>query len=572
MLKSIVTSFLILISISVSAQYYGWSKSLGGSGADTCAALAIDKQANIYSIGSFSGTGDFRNDTILDNITSNGKDDIFIQKRDRKGKYLWTKKIGGKGNDRPSSMLFHNNALYISGSFEDTLDLGVKKIIPKGKRSIFLAKMDTAGKCIWVQTMGDTLYSRARSLAISKDGIYFSGEISGVIDQTKYQYTMFIQKRDFDGNVNWTKMMATKRKDIKANNGTRSVVSNAIALDSLGFIYNVGSLLKDSIDFNPSSSKDSILSTNGLADIFIQKLNSNGEFIWVKKIGGTSYDEANTIITKGNEFYIAGYFSSTVNFDPSSTVTPCSTCLSEKGNKDIFIGKYNLNGKLVWIKQIGGSKEDNAKQLDIDKYKNIYLVGTFNTSGSPTDFLGVSSMSSSGNNDVFLLKFDVLGKGILAQKFSGSGFDYGSVIKADTMKNVYIGGSYSGNMTITGASKSFVSNGTSDIFIYKSLLSKGSDSILNGSGKDTTGLVHENFLNFKIYPNPVLNTLHLTFDYLPRNAHLIITNVSGQSILNKELIQGQMEDIITLDHLTSGIYFVKLDSEYSNYTYKINKL
>ncbi len=569
MLKSILISFLISFTFSASAQYYGWSKSIGGSGADTCSALAIDKQANLYAIGSFSGSGDFSNDTIKDNITSNGNDDIFIQKRNKKGKYLWTKKIGGKGHDRPNSMIYYNNALYISGSFEDTLDFGIQKIIPKGKRSIFLAKLDTAGKCIWVKTLGDTLYSRARSLAINKDGIYLSGEFSGVIEQIKYQYTMFVQKTDFEGNVNWTKMMVTKRKDINANNNIRSVVSNSLALDSLGFIYNVGNLLKDNVDFNPSAINDSILSTNGLSDIFIQKLNSNGEFVWVKKIGGTSNDEANTIITKGNDFYIAGYFSSKVNFDPNSTLTSNLNTLTEKGNKDIFIGKYNLNGKFVWIKQIGGAKEENAKQLEIDKYNNIYLVGSYNTiSNTQTDFLG-KSLKPSVLNDVFLLKFDVQGKGISAEQISGSGADYGSVIKADTMKNVYVGGSYSGNMTITGAIKPFVSNGSSDIFIYKSLLTKGSDSILNEYSNSS---LIENFLNFKIYPNPVQNTLHLSFDYLPSNAHLIITNVSGQSILKKELVQGQMEDIITLDHLTSGIYFVKLDSEYSNYTYKINKL
>ncbi len=558
MIKTLFSVVLIFITISVSAQYYGWSKTIGGSDADTCTALAIDKQANLYAIGSFSGYGDFRNDTIIDKLISNGKDDIFLQKRTKKGKYLWTKKIGGKGNDRPTSMIYYNGSLFISGTFEDTVDFGIQKIIPAGKKSIFLAKMDTAGKCIWVKTMGDILYSRSRGLTINKDGIYLSGEFSGKLEQLNDTNAMFIQKRDFDGNVNWTKTFGKKR----------SVVSNAITTDSLGNIYNVGGLFGTYVDLNPSPLKDTLLSstTYNSADIFIQKLNKNGELIWVKKIGSTSNEEANTIVSKGNELYISGYFSLTVDFDPSSIGISNLVC---KGGKDIFIGKYDLDGKLIWVKQIGNTKEENARQLEIDKYKNIYLVGTFNTSsGSNTDFLGLP-LTTKGNNDVFCVKFDTQGKGILVKQFSGSLSDYGTAIKADTMKNIYISGSYSGNLNFEGLTKGYTSNGTSEIFIYKSLLTKDSDSLLNGGG--STGII-ENSFNFKIYPNPVINNLFVSFDQLLQNSTLSITSITGQTIQTKELSQGESNSIIETNELTQGIYFIRLNSGNTSYTYKLQKL
>jgi hypothetical protein len=560
MTKSIFTFLFILFALNASAQYYGWSRTIGGADADTCVALAIDDQANLYAVGSFSGYGDFRNDTIKDNLISNGKDDVFLQKRSKKGKYIWSKKIGGKGNDRPSSMIYYNGSLFITGTFEDTLDFGIQKIIPQGKKSIFLAKMDTAGNCLWVKTLGDTLYSRARSLAINKDGIYLSGEFSGKIEKTAYINSMFLQKRDLNGNVNWTKTFGTKR----------SVVSNSITLDSLGNLFNVGSLLGNNVDFDPSPIKDSILSstTNGLSDIFIQKVNANGDLFWVKKIGGSAADEANTIISKGNEIYVSGYFSLTVDFDPSLIGI---SNLSSKGGKDIFIGKYDLSGKLLWIKQIGNTKEETAKQLEIDKYKNIYLVGTFNTSsGSSTDFLG-KSLSTSGNNDAFLLKFDVTGKGILVKQYNGSGSDYGSAIKADTMYNVYIAGSYSGNLNIVGATKGYSSTGSSDVFIYKSLLLPTSDDIL--VGKDTSGVsIFENTLNFSIYPNPVSNELKLSFEPLSGSSSVSITSISGQILLQKEFSIGQTEENINTSDFKPGIYFVKLTSGISSYTHKIYKL
>ncbi len=568
MLKILLSFILISVSISASAQFYGWSTSIGGSSADTCAALAVDNQANLYILGSFSGNGEFRNDGGSDKLTSTGKDDIFLQKRTKKGNYIRSKKIGGKGNDRPNAMIYHKGSIYITGTIEDTVDFGVVRIAPstKAKRIIFIAKMDTLGNFVWVKSIGDSLYSRARSLSINNDGIYLSGEITGKLENVSYTNTMFIQRRDFDGNVTWTKTFGTKG----------SVVSNSITTDSLGNLYNVGGLFGTNVDFNPSSIKDSLLSTtfNSVADIFIQKLNAKGEFIWVKKTGSTAADEANTIVIKGNEMYVSGYISSTsqtVDFDFS---TIGISNLKSAGSKDIFIGKYDLNGKLLWIKQIGNDKDDNSRQLEIDKYNNIYLSGTFNNSvGTTTDFLG-KPLGSSGSANAFCIKFDQQGKikldkdgKFLVKQFAGSGSDYGSAIKADTMNNVFISGSYSGSISLED-SKSNTSAGTNDIFIYKSLLFKESDVYFY----EIQSSITENSLNIQVYPNPVSDNLHVTFDQLLESGSLSITTLTGQTIQTKQLSQGQTFEILNTNELIPGIYFVQLTSGTNSYTYKIHKI
>lgn len=556
MFKLLFSILLIGISVSASAQYFGWSTSVGGSGADTCAALTIDNQANLYLLGSFSGTGEFRNDSLSEKLTSNGNDDIFLQKRTKKGKYLFSKKIGGKGIDRPSNMIFHKDFLYISGTIEDTVDFGIEKVAPKGKRSIFLAKMDTLGKCIWVKTIGDSAFSRARSLAINKDGIYLSGEISGKVNNSSQTNAMFIQKRDFNGNITWTKTFGSKR----------SVVSNAITTDSLGNIYNVGALNGLNVSFKPAPSNDSLLSSSAstIADIFIQKLNANGDLIWAKKTGSTAPDEANTIVIKGKDMYIAGYFNTTVDFDFSTSGT---TNLKSAGGKDIFVGKYDLNGKMIWVKQIGIGTEENAKQLEIDKFNNIYLSGTFSTkNGSSTDFMGIS-LSTPGNSDAFLLKFNTQGKAVLAKSFSGSGADLGTAIKADTMQNVYMSGSFAGTISLDPNAKANTASGTNDIFIYKSLLFADSDVKSYGSTSIT-----ENSLNIKIYPNPVSDKVYFTFDQLSEASSISIVNISGQTILTKELTIGQSSENIEMNDLTPGIYFIQLKSGNNNFNYKLQKL
>lgn len=566
MFKLLLSSILVCLSISASAQFFGWSRSIGGAGADTCAALAVDNQANLYILGSFSGTGEFRNDSISEKLTSSGNDDIFLQKRTKKGKYIFSKKIGGKGIDRPGNMIFYKDALYISGNIEDTVDFGIEKVAPigLGKRSIFLAKMDTLGKCIWVKTIGDSALSRARSLVINKDGIYLSGEISGKVDNLSQINAMFIQKRDFNGSIVWTKTFGSKR----------NVVSNAIASDSLGNIYNVGALIGMNVNFKPSPSKDSLLSSsfNTIADIFIQKLNANGELIWAKKTGSTAADEANTIAIKGTEIYTAGYFNGTVDFDFS---TAGIFNLTSKGGRDIFVSKYDLNGKFIWTKQIGNTKDETARQLEIDKYKNIYLSGTFNNSaGTITDFMG-KTMGTAGNNDAFCIKFDTQGKikvdkdgKFLAKQFAGSGSDVGTAIKADTMNNVFISGSYSESISLNPNAKANTSVGINDIFIYKSLLFADSDIYFY----DKLFSLAENSIHVNLYPNPVSDKVYFTFDQLTEPATIAISSISGQTIKYKELAEGQDSDSIEMQDLTPGIYFVNITSGKNMNTYKLNKL
>jgi hypothetical protein len=286
-------------------------------------------------------------------------------------------------------------------------------------------------------------------------------------------------------------------------------------------------------------------------------------------MGSSLADDLNSISIKGKYAYVTGYFSSSVDFEPNIKFQTVATKLSSKGGKDIFIGKYDLNGKLIWVKQIGNTKEENAKQIEIDKYKNIFVIGTFNTSsGSSTSFLGLP-LATSGNNDVFLLKLDTLGKGIYAKKFSGSGSDYGSAIKTDTMQNVYVAGSYSGGITLETGANSITSNGINDVFIFKSLLNKESDSILHGI--DSSSLVIENTLNFKIYPNPTNHSLYLNFEPLSINSSAILTDITGKIIMTKELKVGQNQETFETQHLTTGIYFISLNSGSSSYTYKLQK-
>src|SRR5690606_19324646 len=117
-----------------------------------------------------------------------------------------------------------------------------------------------------------------------------------------------------------------------------------------------------------------ILTTASSADIFISKLDTLGNFVWAKKIGGIGSDYSNSIaLDNYGNVYTTGYFEDTVDFDPGFGVS----YLNSTGGKDIFICKLDTSGNFVWAKKIGGSGTDAGNSIAVDNLGNIYITGYF---------------------------------------------------------------------------------------------------------------------------------------------------------------------------------------------------
>jgi hypothetical protein len=93
------------------------------------------------------------------------------------------------------------------------------------------------------------------------------------------------------------------------------------------------------------------LTAVGKKDIFIQKLDANGNFLWAKSFGGRDYDQGTSIaVDADGNVYTTGYFIDTVDFDPG----PDSMKISAVGLWDSFIQKLDANGNFLWAKSSGG--------------------------------------------------------------------------------------------------------------------------------------------------------------------------------------------------------------------------
>lgn len=175
-------------------------------------------------------------------------------------------------------------------------------------------------------------------------------------------YQAFVQKTDKDGNFIWAKSFGGDSFD----NGTD------VTTDAAGNVYITG-VYEQSADFDPGEGEFILTSSGGL-DIFVVKLDSNGNFVWAKSMGGTEYEETSAIGTDAlGNVYLTGYFNDEVNFDPGQS----DFSLTSAGWSDGFVTKINADGTFAWAKQFGGTEFDLSLDMKVKPSGDLYIVGNF---------------------------------------------------------------------------------------------------------------------------------------------------------------------------------------------------
>ncbi len=194
--------------------------------------------------------------------------------------------------------------------------------------------------------------------------------------------------------------------------------------------------------------------SRGEKDIIIARYGEDNIPIWKKFAGGIGDDRGNAITVDGMDNAIAiGYFSETTYFD--------SNVLNSQGDKDVFLVKYDVSGQLLWLKSFGSSGEDIGYGVTVDKEDNIIITGHFHNDFEVDGVI----LSSSGNDDIFLIKFSSHGDLIWAESLGGAYHDSAFGVKSDSNGDLIVTGHFEG--TVFFGNTAFTSSGIADIFIAK---------------------------------------------------------------------------------------------------------
>lgn len=566
-------SYLATILLSLCFLIYGianaqspnwlWAKAFGGTGGNAVVtAIAVDPgSGDIYATGEFYGTFDFDPGPGNFNLTSLAYADIFITKLDGQGNFLWAKAIEGANAEVGRSIVFDpsgNGGVYFAGIFSgDPIDFDPSDntfiLTPDGYDRLFICKFDGSGNFLWAKGMEGTFAS--------------------------FRYLPVI----------------------------------TVDPSGSGDIYATGAYI-GTIDLDPGPETFELTSEGD--DIFICKLNSSGNLVWAKSIGGPNDELSRSIVVDhiGN-VYTTGSYSGTVDFDPGAGTFN----LTSAGFDDIFISKLDNLGNFVWTKSMGGLHDDVSRSIAVDATGSgdIYTTGYFSGTADFDPNSGIFNLTSSGN--IFISKLNASGNFLWAKAIgvadeysagrtigvdpSGNGvcivgyfegncdFDPGQgifnltsaggddvfILKLDDMGNLEwaksVGGlsndgvssirtldfDASGNINLVGFFKSqTISFGTTNL----TYSGNGENEVFIAKLENTISAVSDAKKQFiTLYPNPVTDYLLIQFqDYKFEIKNVNIYNTLGQTVTRilTENIQG--DNIIDVSLLSPGIYFIEITS------------
>lgn len=159
---------------------------------------------------------------------------------------------------------------------------------------------------------------------------------------------------------------------VQSISGDTWVAGEDVATDSYGNIYHIGWFV-GTADFDPGIGQEYLTSINE-QDVYILKLNPQGELIWVKQFVGDGISNARSLVIDPHDnLILTGFFSGSIDFDPG----PNQFVQNSAGSNDTFVIKLDSAGTLIWAKVYGGQSTDTSEDLAVDQWGNIYITGRF---------------------------------------------------------------------------------------------------------------------------------------------------------------------------------------------------
>ncbi|QDU82538.1 Beta-propeller repeat protein [Polystyrenella longa] len=238
----------------------------------------------------------------------------------------------------------------------------------------------------------------------------------------------YLTKHDSQGNLVWIKTVESSQDE----------TFRGIVIDESDEILLTGTF-DSTVDFDPGAGVFEMTSSDSL-DVFLLKLDENGDFLWATSFGGPgaetttgiTYDSSGNIITYG-------IFGNSIDLDPSGS----TFILNSNGNSDAFLAAYSSTGSFLWGNQFGGSNSEYITDVDFDATGNIYLTGEFEATVDFDPGAGTENLTSFGSSDIFLAKLTSTGDYVWAERFGNNLGDSGLGILVHDNGDLYVTGVFS---------------------------------------------------------------------------------------------------------------------------------
>ena len=432
LIKKFAVLFLLFFSSSLIAQNIIWQKTIGGSQSDYTRKVKPTSDGGFILGGySYSNISADKSENNWD--TTLGTNDFWIVKLDASGSIQWQNTIGGSANDPLSDIIESNDGSFLLGGTSNSILSGDKTencCYPNNYYDYWIVKINSSGVIEWQNTIGGLWVDQLKSIDLTPDGGYFlgGGSASNIsCDKTEdtnngpngggggMMSDYWVVKTDTIGNIICQKTLGRGQWANEIINSVSStsdggyIVGGSSTVPSGNYDNWIIKLNSNCIlqwhkviggsgqeQFNSikqlsdgnyicggtSNSDISGLKTEpsfGLNDFWIFKLDTVGNIIWQKTIGGSGEDYLiNILPTYDNGFICGGYSGSPISGLKTS---------ANYGQNDFWIIKLDSVGNIEWQRTVGGNGNDALSTISQMTNGNYFVGGYSNSniSGDKTD-------------------------------------------------------------------------------------------------------------------------------------------------------------------------------------------
>jgi hypothetical protein len=348
------------------------------------AAASIDNMKSEYFSISYAGKLYFGGDSTL----SAGDKDVIVIVYDSLQQTRHVTKIGAINGEQivqSGVSIDEDYNYYVSGIYNETwtnnfpnykLGFGSDTLVAT-TMDIFIAKYDSNGNVLWVQSYGGIGQDFLTNLIYYNHNIYFIADLyqPGIVNNIgginvtfppNYDSKYILVKLDTAGNALWIK----KYGDVNIFGGALSSICLAVIRNR---IYTSGFSSSNSQNIFIFEGGPTLTGTSSF-DYFIAGYDTSGNFKWntIAKSPYSEYLNQLSADSLGNVYGIGNMVFS--SYFPNDT-------LYTNGSDDVLLCSYDSNGNFRWATHGGGVSTDIGSSIALDNNGKIFIVGGTTSSG-----------------------------------------------------------------------------------------------------------------------------------------------------------------------------------------------
>lgn len=301
-----------------------------------------------------------------------------------------------------------DGSAWLAGYFAGSATLGPgqtgeKVLSSSGPRDMLVARFDSTGQLLFSTQAGGTGETFSHAVAAFEDGscvitggfgesaTFGQGEPGETTLVSEADFDFFVARYGPDGRLAWVRRAGGSPSGFQWGNSMAALPDGSVVV--AGDFTGVAT-------FGPGEATETELQSIGTHTVFFARFAENGDLIWARQVHGVS--SAYDVVAGEDRFILVGKFDGTATLGLGEEN---ETALSSDGGMDIFVARYDLDGRLAWARRAGGTGLDFAATSALMPDGSTFTTGSFETRaifGPGED--NQTYLRSKGEWDLFLMK------------------------------------------------------------------------------------------------------------------------------------------------------------------------